>query len=150
MIDHRPWAEHCGTILKTTFANVYRVSFEVPIWIFLNCFWIILDCELNFKYSPIVFESFSSFSCVKTMSVTYYVCIHPCFSMLKQSHKGVVSADSAAAQEIPLSGPKDAAFRHYSGAVGKPTYAWTSGAEAWRRSPVWRRYRLWKALTCTH
>ena len=25
-------------------------------------------------------------------------------------------------QEIPLAGPKDAAFRHYSGPVGKPTY----------------------------
>ena len=30
-------------------------------------------------------------------------------------------------QEIPLSGPKDAAFRHYSGPVGKPTYALSSG-----------------------
>lgn len=29
-------------------------------------------------------------------------------------------------QETPLSGPKDAAFRHYSGPVGKPTYVGSS------------------------
>eukprot|EP00434_Breviolum_minutum_P021460 symbB.v1.2.018938.t1/scaffold1487.1/size223630/8 len=29
-------------------------------------------------------------------------------------------------KETPLSGPKDAAFRHYSGPVGKPTYVGSS------------------------
>ena len=31
-------------------------------------------------------------------------------------------AGPAFLQEIPLAGPKDAAFRHYSGPAGKPTY----------------------------